>query len=109
MGPPGRPYRRTGAAPRHDGNVAPAGGEQRHLVDVLDHEVPRVRRVEPAERARRQEGERVTRPDAMHRHPVERGGWGTPWPSTAEERDLVPASREPAEDLVQVNLGASRL
>jgi hypothetical protein len=57
----------------------------------------------------RQEWEAVSRSDAMNVDPVECRARRAARPSATEQPDLVPTGRKTAEDLVQVNLGATGL
>src|SRR5690606_10139037 len=82
--------------------------EQRDLVQVLDHdvelEVPEVAAV--IGRCRQTECMAPAR--AVHVHPVHDLALRGARPAGNEQRHLVAPRREPAEDLVQVGLGAPR-
>ena len=103
--------RRTGAAPaRRPGGPPQRGVYERHLVHVLDEEVERPAARAGAEGVARQEREACGAcPRACTRCRRASRCGSAAGPAAAEQRDLVPARREPAEDLVQVDLGAAGL
>jgi hypothetical protein len=92
----------------HGAASPPKRRVERNLVDVFDEHVEPSREM-AAVVAARVEREGVARPDTAHDEAVERGSLWRPGPATAEERHLVTAGRQPAEDLVQVDLRAASL
>src|SRR5207342_1874313 len=56
-----------------------------------------------------EEREGMPRADANDLDPIECGAWSTTRPPAAQQRDRMPADREPAEDFVQVDFRAPRL
>src|SRR6266568_7758569 len=82
---------------------------QRHLVDVLEQKVTRVA---PKRAAIVGVGEGTERPPdayAMHLHAVDARARSGAQPTATQQRDVVSALREPAKNLMQMNLGAARL
>ena len=81
---------------------------QRNFVDVFDEDVRDAGEVPPIVAAC-EEWKGVARADAVDLDSVEHRARRAARPAAAEQSDLMPARRQPAEDLMQVNLGAARL
>jgi len=85
----------------------PSRRVQRNLVDVLDENVgPASLRL--PERTFCQERECVAMPDAEYVDPIERRAGRTPGPAPTQQPNFMSVRGEAAEDLVQMNLGATR-
>ena len=88
---------------RHDAARPPQRCIQRHLVDVLDENIERLRRQMPAVVGPRLERKSLADAGAMHVDAAERRARRAVGPSAAQHRDVVAAPREALEDLVQVD------
>ncbi|MDQ2766881.1 MAG: hypothetical protein M3Y30_06965 [Gemmatimonadota bacterium] len=102
--------RRRAEEMRHEGHrslCAPSRGPKRNLVDVLHQHICTLLSEHALVVAARDELEGVPRSYAMHVDPVECRALRRARPTAPQQRDLVPARRQPAEDLVQMNLGAA--
>src|SRR5688500_15310335 len=87
----------------------PQGREERNLVDVLDDTVEgvggQVSRIVSAG----EEWIGVARADAVHFDTFERRAGGSAWPRAAEQRNLMTARGNPAEDLPEMKLGSTSM
>lgn len=88
---------------------APTRRMEGDLVDVLHEHVEAVRRERSAVVAAREKGECVARTDAVDFDAIEPDPRRATRPPAAQQRDLVPAGCQPAEDLVQMDLRTTRL
>ena len=82
---------------------------ERNLVEIVDDDVEARGIERPAQRQRHREVERVAPAAAEHADAVDRLFARDAVERVREQHDLVPARRDPPEDLVQVHLGAAGL
>ena len=92
-----------------DGLARPEGRKERHLVQILDDEDESGAPERAAVVQGRGEAECMTPSGPVHVDAVDAHATGRAVPARREERDAMTARGEPAEDLVQVDLGAARL
>src|SRR6185436_7171715 len=85
----------------------PVRREERDLVEVFDYDVEALGGQAAAVVGRGGEGERMAAAGAVDPHPVGRIDRLRAGKARAEQAHLVPARRQPAEDLVEVDLGAA--
>jgi hypothetical protein len=91
-----------------DGPAGQAGDEERDLVDIFDHDIRELFGQRPPDGGAPLPGEAVAISVPQHLDPVYHGLPGPPSPSGADQPDPVPTGREPAIDLVQVDLCPAR-
>ena len=94
---------------RHRRRARPARRVQRNLVDILNEDVKVLRAQCPLKGPARFERKGRAGPHSHDLHPIEQRARSTAGPAAAQQDDLVPARREPAEDFVQVSFGAAGL
>jgi hypothetical protein len=91
-----------------DGDFSPAGRKERRLVDVFHQEIE-TGISDPPKRAPCVQRKRVSTARANDAYPVDGLLGGRAGPAGSEQGDVVAPPGEPAEDLVQVDLGSAGL